>query len=412
MVQKGILLGYKVSKDGLEVDKSKVDAIEKLPPPIFIKGVRSFLGYTGFYRRSIEDFFKISAPLCRLLENNVSFKFDEHFLKVYEELKKRLEFNVEIKDQTGIENQVADHFSCLETRGHVEEGDEIQECFPDEQLLAIIAGIAPWYADYVNFIISGVAPSELSPDGRRKFIHDVRLYLWDEPFLFKHCADKLDAHTFVKRCDRCPRTGTISRRHEIPLKGILEVEIFDVWGIDFMGPFPASNGHRYILVAVGYVSKWVEVVALPTNDAKPVVEVSNREVKQISEKTVSTSRKDWASKLDDALWAYRTAYKTPIGASPYIWVKRMLQLNELEEFRLHMYENAKLCKEKIKRWHEKHILHREFEPGQAVLLFKSRLKLFSGKLKSRWLGPFEVVRVTKHEAVELRDTESNDIFCQ
>ncbi|XP_070008196.1 uncharacterized protein LOC142165141 [Nicotiana tabacum] len=204
-------------------------------------------------------------------------------------------------------------------------------------------------------------------------------------------------------CDRCQRTGAISRRHEFPLKGILEVEIFDIWGIDFMGPFPASNGHQYILVIVDYVSKWIEAVALPTNDAKVGV-------KQILEKIVSASRKDWASKIDDALWAYLTAYKTPISASLYklvygkacdlpielehkaYWAikklkfdmdlarkKWMLQLNELEEFRLHAYENAKL-------------------------------KLFPEKLKSRWSGAFEIVRVTKHGAIELKDPERNGIF--
>ncbi|XP_070015981.1 uncharacterized protein [Nicotiana sylvestris] len=91
-------------------------------------------------------------------------------------------------------------------------------------------------------------------------------------------------------------------------------------------------------------------------------------------------------------------------------VKRLLQLNEFDEFRLHAYENAKLYKEKAKRWYDKHIQHREFEPGQEVLLFNSRLKLFPGKLKSRWAGPFVVVGVRPHGAVELHDTSSSGTF--
>ncbi|XP_075079913.1 uncharacterized protein LOC142165210 [Nicotiana tabacum] len=85
------------------------------------------------------------------------------------------------------------------------------------------------------------------------------------PTLFK------DAHLWIKGCDECQRTGNISRRHEMPMNPIQEVEMFDVWGIDFMGPFVSSYGNKYILIVVDYASKWVEAAALPTNYANGVI---------------------------------------------------------------------------------------------------------------------------------------------
>ena len=316
------------------------------------------------------------------------------------------EVDLEIRDRKGTENQVADHLSRLESSGYSSNSEskmQIQDTFPDEKLLAVEHEEIPWYADIVNFLVGGVYPPDFTKQQLKKFLHDVRFYCWDEPYLYKQCPDRImrrcvpesevlsilnschstpygghfggqrtaakifqsgyywpsifkDAHAFVQNCDRCQRVGNLSARNEMPLNYILEVELFDVWGIDFMGPFPQSFGNLYILVAVDYVSKWVEAIASPTNDARVVMkflhkhvftrfgtpralisdegthfvnkvlaallakysvkhkiatayhpqtngqaEVSNREIKGILEKVVNPNRKDRSQRLDDAL---------------------------------------------------------------------------------------------------------------
>ena len=147
-------------------------------------------------------------------------------------------------------------------------------------------------------------------------------------------------------------------------------------------------------------------------------------MKKILQRIVKLYGKDWANKLDEALWAYRTAYKTPLGMSPFrlifgkschlpmeleykaYWVikklnlyleaagkHRILQLHELHELRNEAYENSRLYKEKMKTFHDKHLRRRNFFEGQRVWLYNSRLRLFPGKLKSRWEGPFTISKI-------------------
>lgn len=450
------------------------------------------------------------------------------------------EFDIEIKDKKGAENLAEDHLSRLENP-HMDKLNEnsIRDTFPDESLMQIETNNSPWFADYANYLVGKILVKGLTYQQKQKFFSDLKNYFWDDPYLFRICADRLirrciagndivnvltqchagpsgghcgpnqtakkvldsgfywptifkDANEFVKNCDICQRLGNISKRAEMPQTSSQVCEVFDVWGIDFMGPFPPSFDNRYILVAVDYVSKWVEAQALPTNDARVVVkflktlfsrfgmpkalisdrgthfanyqmekvlqrygvthkfatpyhpqtsgqvEVTNRGIKRILEATVGKNRKEWSQKLDDALWAFRTAFKTPTGSTPFrllygkschlpvelehkaYWAiktlnmvikqagnHRHLQIQELEELRNEAYHNNLMYKQRTKRLHGQKIKPKEFFEGDSVLLYNSRLKLFPGKLKSRWLGPFTITKVYPYGAVELYHKNGN-----
>nr|GEV16254.1 reverse transcriptase domain-containing protein [Tanacetum cinerariifolium] len=242
------------------------------------------------------------------------------------------------------------------------------------------------------------SPDDIQPPlvqvEKQKFFKDARHYFWDDLYLFRTCADQI-----IRRCvagkeaidismlvivdppgDTMEPTtqqrkflihGKVSQKDEMPQNFIQICEIFNVWGIDFMGPFLSSKGNKYILVAIDYLSKWIEAKAFPTNDARVVVkflkylfswfgtpkaiisdrgthfcndqfsrvmakygvthrlstayppqtseqvEVTNRGLKRILERTVGENRASWSDKLEDALWAFRTAFKTSIGCTPY-----------------------------------------------------------------------------------------------
>ncbi|GJY42318.1 reverse transcriptase domain-containing protein [Tanacetum coccineum] len=180
-------------------------------------------------------------------------------------------FDIEIKNKKGAENVAADHLSLLENP-HLEElrDDDIDDNFPDETLMNVSSteeDKISWFADFASYLIldechHGLTGGHYGPFTTSKKVFDVGFY-W--PTIFK------EAHTLVQNCDACQRSGSLSWRDEMPQNNIKVSEIFDIWGIDFMGLFPKSYKFEYILVAIDYVSKWAKAEALPTNDARVVI---------------------------------------------------------------------------------------------------------------------------------------------
>nr|GEW98016.1 reverse transcriptase domain-containing protein [Tanacetum cinerariifolium] len=203
------------------------------------------------------------------------------------------EFDIIIHDKKGTENLAADHLCRLENpHKDVFENKDIIENFPLETLGKISSGSTPWVTDSTNFHDDPYLFRICADQIIRRCVHGQEAYdilkaCHEGPTGGHHSANFTakevfdagffwptiyrDAHNLVKSCDICQRQGKISQRDEMPQNVIQVCESFDVWGIDFMGPFPSSRGNRYILVAVDYLSKWVEANALPTNDARVIV---------------------------------------------------------------------------------------------------------------------------------------------
>nr|GEX80826.1 reverse transcriptase domain-containing protein [Tanacetum cinerariifolium] len=299
-------------------------------------------------------------------------------------MNRSIEFDFKVIDTKGAENYAADHLSRLEN--------------PYENVLIPKKSTRPF--------LSNLSTKLLTRTQKQKFFKDARHYFWDDPYLFRTCADQI-----IRRC-------------------MAGKEAIDILNACHSGP---TGGHY----GANYIAKKVL-----TQFGKPKAVISDRgthfcndQFARIMSKYRVTHRENralWSDKLEDALWAFRTAFKTPVRCTPYwlvygkachiplelehkaFWALKhanfdlkttgdhqKLQLNELSELHDQAYKNSLIYKERTKKLHDAKIQNRIFNVGDQVLLFKSRLKIFLGKLKSRWSGPFTISKIYPYRTTKL-----------
>ncbi|GKA88875.1 reverse transcriptase domain-containing protein [Tanacetum coccineum] len=384
MVKERIVLGHKISGAGIEVDRAKIDVIAKLPYPTNVKG--------------------------------------------------------------GVENLVVDHLSRLEnpdlrTFTEDEITDELRRTSNDIE--AEINDDEPWYADYVNYIVGKIVSPKWTQEKRRRFFSQVKNYFWDEPYAFRlfldnvmrRCVAGSEIFKILAHCHEvlCIREKNFNPTHAYYNGSRTSKDNEDPsWNTSFKTRRTQKTTSAvealwktilrcYLYLLGTLTSKDNEDPSWNTSFKTRRTQKTTSAVEALWKtilrcylyllgtfrvRSVEYNPKNWSEKLDDALWAFRTAYKTPTGCTPPSAAPKnhFMELNELMELRDGAYKNTHIYKERTKKWHDSRLRgDKNFKVGDKVLLFNSRFKMHPVKPKSKWCGPNVVKTVYPYGMVEITD---------
>nr|GEU93686.1 reverse transcriptase domain-containing protein [Tanacetum cinerariifolium] len=333
MVKEGIVLGHKISKNEIEVDKAKVDVIAKLPHPTTVKGIRSFFGHANFYRRFIQDFSKIARPMTRLLEKDTSFFFFKECIGAFQKLKKKLteapiivapDWDLPFELMCDASNfaigavlgqRKTKHFQPIHYASKTMTDAQAHYTTTEKELLAVVKMPNQDYSGGFSPCKNLISPSMIKKGAENLAAdHMSRLENPHQSVLDKkeinetfplETLNVVEAKAFPANDARvvCKFLKSLFARFGTPCA------IISDRGTHFCNDQFAKDTLKY------GVTHRLATAYHPQTSRQ--VEVSNRGLKRIVERTIGENRASWSDKLDDALWAFRTAFKTPIGCTPY-----------------------------------------------------------------------------------------------
>ncbi|GJW73473.1 reverse transcriptase domain-containing protein [Tanacetum coccineum] len=310
MVKEGIVLGHKVSGSGIEVDKAKNQSNLKTTishEQNYITTEKELLAVVFAF----EKFRQYLVP-----SKTIVFTYHSALWYTKQDAKPRLirwilllqEFDIEIRDKKGAENIATDHLSWLENPdiGKLTKA-EIRDLFPKEQLMTMSEkSNEPLYADYANYLASHILPFCSTRQEKQKFFNDLRHYFWDEPFLFKQSIDYVSKWVEAQAFPASDARNVVNFFKRLFARFGIPKALINDRGTHFCNYQMERAMKRY-----GVIHRFSTAYHPQTNGQ---LENTNRAIKRILEKTIRSNRKEWSHKLDDALWAFRTAKEVKNGA--------------------------------------------------------------------------------------------------